>query len=210
MKALIYATVMCLAGVSYADVCSPTYNVQLGSCVTEASPTQIQNVETDWILVNKGARRITDGLCTEYITTLQNDNPQASNIRFKDLEDRDATFRGLGKRDVYCKFTMDKPVKLPVESAECGILGVQRQGCVDNLSMDFVRQCLESSGQTDVELWKKGACLADIFRAAPHISGMDQTTYDKIIFQMDMMRKSLANSKNPNERHLSEYLSSHD
>src|ERR1044072_8289652 len=123
--------------------CKPAYEVKFDSCVTAESPTVVKNVKTDWLLVNEGAVRISDGICTDHIAVIAQKHPQASNIKFADIDDRAAPWRGLNKRDVYCKFTFDEPQKEKVESQECGIRGINRQ-CTEKFSVQDVKDCLNA------------------------------------------------------------------
>ncbi len=90
-----------------AQECKPTYKIRYKVCADLSHPKEAKALTTDWILVNKGARSVNKELCTEYIPTLQAQKPQAKNIRLEKLDSREASFRGLGKRDVYCKYDLE-------------------------------------------------------------------------------------------------------
>jgi hypothetical protein len=167
----------------------------------------VKNVTTAWILVNKGASSISEALCTEHIPALAAQNPKASNIKFAAIDDREAILRGLNKRDVYCKFTMDIPKQEPIADAECGILGVEREGCVD-LTSEFAVNCVNSPNTTNEELWKKAGCLVDVYQQAPRIKDLDKSTYEKAKFLLSMMEESLGRSKDASDRRLSRFIES--
>lgn len=188
------------------EACKPEYKVTYKSCVTEKSPVHVTTVTTDWILVNEGARRITDGICIDHIGVIAQQNPKASNIRFKEIDDRDATFRGLGKRDVYCKFDMDMPVQAPIQSEVCGVGNITREGCLKDLTIEFTNGCLNMQQNNEGEAWKRAACLIDSFQQAPKIQGMDSATYENVKFQLKMMMEAYAVSPNASERNLSGFI----
>lgn len=189
--------------------CNPSYEIKYSSCITPESPTVIRNFTTDWILVNEGATRITDGICTDHIKVIAQEHPKASNIKFVELEDRPAPLRGWGKRDVYCKFALDEPTQQPIESPACGIQGVERQGCAERLSIDFLQRCLNAPTSTDEDLWKKAACLVDSYKDVPHISHLDTKTYEDLHFQLSILKNRLAKSLYENERRISNYVREH-
>lgn len=190
------------------QVCNPTYHVKYGTCVQPNSPVTIQNVTTDWILVNEGARRISDALCTEHIGEIAKQNPKATNIQVKEMKDEDAFWRGLGKRDVYCKFTMDSPVQTAIQSRECGIDAVEREGCVTGLTVEFAQSCLKMPTGTTEELWQKAGCLVDVYEQAPRIVGLDQATYDNVEFSLRLIRDRFDDSSQADERRLSSWVKS--
>lgn len=191
------------------SACNPSYDIKYSSCVTPDSRTVIRNVTTDWILVNKGATRVTDGPCIEHIQVIAQEHPKASNIKFVELDDKPNLMRGWGKRDIYCKYSMEEPMLQPQESPLCGIKGVERQGCADHLSLEFVKQCLNAPTSTDEELWKKAACLVDAYLDTPRIKGLDSKTYDDLFFELSIMKNRFAKSPHENERRIAGYVGEH-
>lgn len=189
--------------------CKPHYEIVFGNCVRPESPVKVEEVTTSWILVNEGARRISDGLCRDHIKVLASQEPTATNIEVAGLKDKDAFWRGLGKSDVFCRFKMNKPVPQKINSPDCGIAAVVRQGCDDVLTMENIRDCLDAPGKSDDELWIKAGCLIDARRDAVRIGGMNSTTFINVSLQLDLMEMHFANSQNENLRRLSRFIREH-
>lgn len=182
------AAALASGAVNAQEACSPTYQVKFATCVNANSPTRVMTVTSDWILVNKGARRISNGLCTDHIATLAAQDPKRSNIQFVDIKDEDATQRGVGKRDVYCKFSWDAPVKIPVADESCGIIGVERVGCFDDVSADLVDSCKPGDSDSLAESWRKAGCLLDVYQNARKMNGMTSAVYEDVKFQLSYLR----------------------
>ncbi len=190
---------------SAQETCNPSYQVEYGTCAHPSHPKEIKTVNTGWILVNKGARRISDALCQEYVQVVQRQNPSAQNITFTDIKDEENILRGIGKRDVYCKFSMDVSVPSTMSSPACGIVGVTRN-CFEGVSADFVRLCLNAQPQTIEEMWRKAGCMVDSFKNAPQVQGMTQADYQNLTFQLDMWKNSFSVSDDPSKRDLASWL----
>lgn len=193
-----------------SPVCEPTYKPVYKTCISSKSPTVVKDVDTDWILVNRGAKVVSESLCAEHIATYAADNPKASNIRFKEIEARmnagTVLSRGLGKSDVYCRFTVSLPTLEPIASEECGVQSIERTVCGEGISVDFIKKCLALTTNTLSEAWIKGSCLIDSFRQAPSVSGLDRDTFSQIEFQLDMQGKAYAASTNEEYKALGRYL----
>jgi hypothetical protein len=190
-----------------AQECKPTYKIRYEVCAAPSHPQEAKAVTTDWILVNKGARTVNESLCTEYIPTLQAQKPQAKNIRLEKLENRDASFRGLGKRDVYCKFEMEDLVTVAMESPTCGIATVDSE-CVKGLTKDELILCASKTPQTIDEKWLKAACLANGLKFAAQVQGLDEATYSSLKFQLQILRESLALNRTPEDAKLLRWIRS--
>jgi hypothetical protein len=170
------------------ESCESDYKLLVKSCVTAQSPTEVRTVTTDWILVNKGARRVSNDLCTAHVAVIAQANPQASNILVAQIKDEDATQRGIGKRDVSCKFSMSAPVQVPVPDESCGITGVERTACAFAPNMVSVQNCIQTPAVARGQYWIKAACLMDSYKAALQISGMTSDIYNQVKFQLDVMK----------------------
>lgn len=170
------------------ESCENRYNLIVKSCVTPQSPMEVRTMITDWIVVNKGARRISNNLCIAYISEIARTNPQASNIQFVDIKDDDATHRGVGKRDVSCKFSLNQPMPVPVPDESCGINGVERAACAAAPDMASVQACIEAPAEARGQIWIKAACLVDSYKAALQIRGMTPDSYNQVKFQLDILK----------------------
>jgi hypothetical protein len=193
-------------GVS-AQECKPEYKIRYETCADPSNPKEAKNINTGWILVNQGARKISDAICTDHIATLQRRHPAAKNIRFLKLDDRDASFRGLGKRDVYCQFEMEDVVTLSLPNPACGIHSAGTD-CVQGLNKQILEQCVSEVPQTLEEKWTKSACLIDGLKNAAQIQGLDEASYNAVKFQLQLLRESLALGRSPEEVRLLAWIRS--
>jgi hypothetical protein len=198
--------------------CEPVYKPIYKSCINSTSPVVAEDRETDWILTNKGASIVSEGICTDSdkIAAYAAAHPTASNIQFKDIKAKknaETMFkRGVGKSDVYCKYTVNVPVQKPTLSEECGVVSVERTGCVDNISVDFIKKCLSLPSISLTQAWLKGSCLVDSLRLSPTVAGLDSETFAQVEFQLKMAKKAYLASPSDEFRALARYLteSTHD
>lgn len=175
-----------------AQECNPEYRVQYNSCAHESHPKQVQPMETEWLLMVKGGRRVTDGACTDAdkMQAVQNMFPTATNIRFSRIRDVDASFRGLGKRDIECKYTMDIPRPMMIASPACGIASVAAS-CFVNVGAAFVEQCINAPIQTLEQKWQKAACLTDIRANIAYIQGRSGEMLARVNAEFEMLKQTL-------------------
>lgn len=190
-----------VAGAVQAQECKPVYTVQYDVCAHPSNPVSIQSITTEWILVNKGARRVSNGICTDHTAAIAGQNPTATNVEFAEIKDEDATQRGIGKRDVYCKFKMSKPMPIAVASPACGIANAT-PSCFNGVEVTSVKECAAKIPASEEEQWQKAACLLDSLKYATQIRGLDEVTYDSIKFQLRLLRDSMVPPRSTNDAKL--------
>lgn len=151
-------------------------------------------METDWLLVVKGGDEAKVSDCMSYIAKLATDHPEYSNINYLDIRRvKSPIERGTGtKKDILCKYTVSKPVRVAEESEACGIHHVDRSTDAKAMTVEDAKTCIGLPVATQTQLWTKLACLQDATEQAAGMAGIDQATYDGLNLHTKLVSEKLS------------------